>query len=394
MARRMKIVAAARAATALKALSSLLSGARETDVVGHLIGAGERSPLSGLATLPDLLVLHLEPEHLSDLAAMAEVPAAQRPILIVTGPTDNAEAMRLAMRVGARDFLPEPVRPADLLAAIDRIRNELPLERHARSGETTVFIGAAGGVGTSFVASTIGHLAVTESEQSAVLVDLDVQFAPLAHYLGLSAERGLIEALDAVDGLDEHALPGFMAQHRSGLHVIGTVSHSLVTASSISPQRLARLLGVLADSYQHVFIDSPHHLDALNTTAIGMARHVVLVMQQSVAQVRNAATLLQVLTRDLAVARSSIKLLVNRYDKRAAVSLDDIRSTLSLDSVFVVPSQYQPALGSIDSGVPLAEFDRNSSVGRALMDVLVELGGARKESSGLFRRLALFGRKD
>src|SRR5262245_17993367 len=130
---------------------------------------------------------------------------ASRPPLIVVGPPANAEAMRLAIRSGAQDFLVEPLQSAELIASLARVRREPRREAERAPGVIDVVVGAAGGVGASFIACNLAHLTVAAAERSCLLLDLDVNYAPLTHFLDLNPERGLIEALETVETLDEHA---------------------------------------------------------------------------------------------------------------------------------------------------------------------------------------------
>ena len=91
-----------------------------------------------------------------------------------------------------------------------------------------------------------------------LLLDLDVNAAPLASLLDLTPERGLPAALAEVESLDEHALPGYVAKHRSGLHLMGAPAKSLVSAKDLDPARFATLMGILAANYQHIVVDASH----------------------------------------------------------------------------------------------------------------------------------------
>src|SRR5262249_58186033 len=97
---------------------------------------------------------------------------------------------------------------ADLIAALRHVSAEVKKSSRADSaGNLHAVVGAAGGVGASFVAVNIARILAEESERAGapapMLVDMDLNFAPLAHYLDLHPERGLVQAIEAVDGLDD-----------------------------------------------------------------------------------------------------------------------------------------------------------------------------------------------
>ena len=391
--KQLKILVASRSQPALKALETCLKGRSELECTFRVISNGHTDPLHGVTQLPDVLLLRFDAEHLAELAALAEKDPATRPQLVVVGPPANAEAMRLAIRSGAKDFLVEPLDADELVAALGRLAREPRRDTDRANGVIDVVVGAAGGVGTSLIACNLAHLTVAAAQRSCVLVDLDVNYAPLAHFLDLNPERGLIEALEALETLDEHALQGYLSKHRSGLHVMGAVPKSVVLTKDLQAERLAKLLQVLTTQYQHVIVDSPHHIDTLNATVFGMARSILVVLEQAVLHVKNAARLLSILTKELALPRERIRIIVNRYSKRSAVELEDVQRALDCSTVVTVPNHYKLSLDSIDTAMPLFDLDKDAAVVRSLRDLQAELGGtARPGRTGLLGRLPLFAR--
>jgi pilus assembly protein CpaE len=379
-----KVLLTSRNPSALRALQHCLAQQSEFDAHVRLINNGHTDPLYGLSFAPDVVVLRFDAEHLAELAAWSDKNAASRPPLIVVGPAGQAEAMRLAIRSGAKDFLPEPVTPGDLIAALRHVRAEMnKLSGVDSSGNVYAVVGAAGGAGTSFVAVNSARLLADDSQRIAapapMLVDLDLNFAPLAHYLDLHPERGLLQAIEAVDALDEFALTGFGAKHRSGLRLLCGAGGPAVLSKDVPAEGLSKLIGILAANHPHVILDVPHVLDNLTATVFSLSTHVVLVLQQSLLHVHNAARLLQILKTELGVPAERIRVVVNRYQKDALVELDDIRRSLNADTILTVPSHYRSALESIDTGVPLCEIERNSAVVRALRQLVSALTG---EGSG------------
>ena len=390
-----RVLIASRAAAPLRALQQCLAGRSKYEVHARLISNGHTDPLHGVPFDPDLVVLRFDAEHLAELAAWNASHAAARPPLIVVGPAANAEAMRLAIRAGAKDFLAEPVAAADLVAVLDRVHAEFA-ETTRRSSATPAgalhaFVGAGGGAGTSFLATNVARMLALKTGRPGdwpVLIDMDLNFSPLLHYLDLHPERGLLQALDALTGLDEHALSGFLTSHRSGLRLLSNVHGPAVLSKDVSSEKLARLLELLVGHHDHVLVDAPHALDTLTATVFGIATHVVLVVQQSVLQVRNAVRLQQILRDELGVPTDRMRVVVNRYHKDALVQLDDVQRSLGEVEILTVPSHYRSALESTDTGVPLYDVDRDSTLVRALQKVAHTLAGTDdKPRSGLLSRV-------
>jgi pilus assembly protein CpaE len=388
-----KVLVTTRSAAALRALQASLGQERALSCTFRLIVNGHTDPMHGVDFVPDVLLLRFDTEHLAELSALAEQSPDQRPALVVIGPAGSADAARLAVRSGARDILFEPVRPEEILASLIRVGNEQRRTTEPSQGVIDSVIGAAGGVGASFIACNLAHLLVTSAKRSCLLLDLDTAYAPLAHFLDLKPARGLIEALEEVDTLDEHALKGYVSRHRSGLDVLSVVPEAEVLSHKPSPERLARLLQLLAAHYQHVVADVPHRIDAAGAAALGMSRNILIVLEQSVLHVKNAVKLIRVLTRELGVPRERIRIVINRYSRRSSVMLEDIERSLDCGKAVAVPNHYQQSIDSIDTAVPLFELDKAGPVVRSLLDLQADLVGVeRAQRGGLLSRISLFAR--
>src|SRR5262245_60114328 len=124
MTKTLKVLLASRSPEALKALTGALAGAPGLHCSTRLISNGHTDPLHGVHPSPDLLVLRFDASSLAELATLAQSSPDTRPPLIVVGPAGSPEAMRQAIRAGARDFLVEPLNADEFVAAVERLRHE------------------------------------------------------------------------------------------------------------------------------------------------------------------------------------------------------------------------------------------------------------------------------
>jgi pilus assembly protein CpaE len=85
------------------------------------------------------------------------------------------------------------------------------------------------------------------------------------------------------------------------------------------------------------------------------------------------------LRRDLAVSADRISIVVNRYDKDAPISADDIRSTLACPDLSIVPNDYRVVSECIATGRPLFDHARGAAITKAVMALETRLGGTAAE---------------
>ena len=388
MSKKLKVLLASRSAEALKRLEASLAGAQELSVNTRLISNGHADPLHGLHAIPDVLVLRFDVDSLAELAALAQSHPEHRPPLIVVGPAGNPDAMRLAIRSGARDFLAEPLNADELVASVERFRHEpRRSEMHRQPADVMVVLGAAGGVGTSFLSCNLAQAFAAQTGAGTLLMDMDVNSAPLTGFLDLNPERGLPGALTEVEYLDHHALAGYVTRHRSGLHLIGAPSKSTLFSRDLDQNRFASLMSIITERYRWVVVDAAHTLTELTATTLGMSKAVVLVVQQSVIQLRQAARTMRILFSEFGIQDDRITVVVNRYSKRAEVSLEDMQRTLAREKLVVLPNSFKSVSASIDGGLPLLDFEPASPVAKAIVDLQKDLCGTpRAEKTGLLRR--------
>ena len=110
-------------------------------------------------------------------------------------------------------------------------------------------------------------------------------------------------------------------------------------------------------------------------------------MEQSVAHVNNTAQLYRILTQQLGVTSERIVVVVNRYDKHAAVQPDMVVKAVGCREPFKLPNMYELALDSTNTAIPLFEMDADSSVTRGLLALCSHIHGTEPpEPNGLFRR--------
>lgn len=377
---RLKVLVASRNEAALGDLVREI-GAAGFDVTPRHVSNGHGDPLFGLTVVPDVLVLQVGAGGEADLTEVAGAAGPTRPPTIIIGPAGNTACMRLAMRSGARDYLEEPVPREELLRSLERIRRDVAGRERPREGVLFAVVSAKGGSGASFVAVNLAHIMAVTTEQRVALLDLDLQFCTLAQYLDVKQEHGLLQALDMADQLDGVALDAYMAKHKSGVSLLGVLEDEMVLARDVPLDRFVRLLDVAKGNYDRVVVDMPRQIDDVTAAVYERADRVLLVVQQELANLRDAARLRRILVRELGLPPEKLVIVVNRYDKNLQIELPDVKRALSAENqeLIVVPNHYRSVAESINVGVPMLDHARGSSVTRALQQLESRLVGANPE---------------
>ncbi len=363
--------------------------AERTDCVVHVrvINNGHIDPLHQLKTDPDIVFVRLSEQHWrQELDALEQRSSSGSPELVIVGDPNNGTLVRQAMRAGARDYLGEPVDGAELNETMKRITRDLYGSRGEQAA-ISAFINAGGGAGGSFLACNVAHIMATVSNLRVTLIDLDLMFGNLVQYFDLETQRDLREALEEADHLDSIALDTYTVKHQSGLRILSALEGQTHLFADTSSDGFYSLLDLLSAQCDRIIVDLPRQIDVLSAVALEKAEHIILVIQQSLIHVRSASRLLNILRLELGIPDERVIVVVNRFQKSAAVTQVDVEQTLKRKELIVIPNDYQNVIDSINAGIPMYEHSKGSGITAALMSLETTLGGYSQDvTKGRFAR--------
>jgi pilus assembly protein CpaE len=341
----------------------------------------------------DLALVCCRSGQSSLLEAIDALPEAHRPRVLVCGDLNSPEATRLLVRIGVVDLLPSTPTTPELQSAVRRALREVrTTDRSEREACVVSVFDASGGTSAPLIAGSLAHL-VAEASRKTLLIDLDLIYAPLAAMFGLNSTRGIVEAIRNVDSLDMTALEGYVVRHSSGLDLLTSVATGAIPPS-LNANEFSRVLALCQKRYEFIFIAANRWLDPLSIEAASASHHVLVVVSQSLTDVRLATRLRQLLTQSVGVPESVVRIILNRYSTRSPVKDAMISKVIGATPFAKIPEDGPLVRRSLDSGVPLAELDRHSPLTEALIALETQLTGAMPVApvSAVRRVFATFSR--
>jgi pilus assembly protein CpaE len=363
------IMVAGRFKPALETLEQLLKQYGGVDLTIKLISNGHSDPLYNVRKLPEILIYVIGENDHEGMAALIARPPVERPHTIVVGPNGDVSQFRSAMRAGARDYLTMPVVLEELATALDQIAQELQSQRTRKTADLFVVMNAKGGSGASVISTNLACIDRMERKNKTLLVDMDLQFGSIPSYLNLTPNNGLIKAIEDIEHLDAVAVDGIVLKHDGGLRVLAASQEEIILNEEIPQSRIASLFKLLAETYDEVVVDMPRHIDTLSSLILQHADKIVLVMEASLAHVRDAKRMLQILQNNQGLPRERIQIVVNRYDKGGSVRLSDIQEALRCDDIFTLPSDFRRVNDSVNLGTPLIDFASNAPITKSMKNL-------------------------
>ena len=233
-------------------------------------------------TGPDigLVAIDSDPEKGLDLVGRLTETSPDCAVLVVSSSNDGDLILRV-LRAGAKEYLNEPVRIEDLLAALGRI-SERRLghgDSKPRGSQVIAVAGAIGGVGTTSVAVNLGCSLAANPENSVALIDLDLCLGDADVFLDTIPDYTLVDVAQNVSRLDFALLKRSLTKHSSGLYLLPRPVR-LEDTGLITAEDLQRVIGLLKATFTHLILDLSKSYSAIDLIALEMADHLLLVTQR------------------------------------------------------------------------------------------------------------------
>jgi pilus assembly protein CpaE len=341
-------------------------------------------------THPDVIVVSLEEpvaRPLKSIEALT-IAAPETPVVVVSSLVDK-EYLRRAMVAGARDFLGHPLTQDELaktitsLVEVERKRKALSqdvLENGHRGDLIAVFSGK-GGVGKSTLATNLAVSMAIEAKQKqrVAIVDLDLLLGDVAIMLDVTPERTLADLVPLVDKLDPDLLRSFLHVHSSGTKVLCAPTR-VEDGESLNPERVRRVLDVMARTFDYVVVDLPRTFDDRVVTALDMANTILLVTSYDVPCLKSTKVVLDTL-RAWRYSEDKLKLVINHANRTNGFGPGEAERALDYPVFWKVPSDFAVANTS-NHGKPFVQGQPTTKLAQNLSGLGATLMGAHAEGKG------------
>ncbi len=332
-------------------------------------------------TKPDIgfIAMDSDPSRATELVAEV-VNSAPDCTLLVSSSTTDGRLILESMRAGAKEFLTEPLKPEDLMVALQRVKRQQTGsdDTTARGCQVISVAGATGGVGTSSIAVNLACTLAEKPGHTVVLIDLDIALGDVDVFLDTIPEYSLADIAQNYDRLDLTLLKKSLARHASGVHLLSRPVQ-LQDAQFITRESLQRIIGLLRTSFTHVVIDTSKGFGPLDFLAFEEADDVLMVTQLDLPCLRNVVRLMMVFN-DQPKLRDKIKIVVNRSGKENGhISLKKAQETIGSDIYWQIPNDYRVMVEVRNNGVPLIEQAPKATITQAICKLADALTGAEPQ---------------
>jgi pilus assembly protein CpaE len=289
---------------------------------------------------PEVLVVDITGEDapLAALHDLSEVVEPSTRVLVVGDRADMNFYRSLTRDLGVAEYLYKPLAKEMVARMFGPATLQRPVSSGALQGGRILAVsGACGGVGTTTISANLAWYLGEELKRHTLLFDPDIYTGNAAMMLGGRTGTGLRLALETPSRIDELFVERAAQPVTERLSVLAG-DEKVTELAEIAEGAGRALLAALRRRYNFVVADVPSSPVPVYRELLMLAHQRVLVMDPTLASMRNTLRLLALPTGPDQVRRAVVVL--NRLGQPGGLTRPQIEEALEMPVDVVIP--YQP----------------------------------------------------
>lgn len=348
---------------------------------------------------PDILILEMSDEPARDFEYLGRTKAAGGAReFFLTSKTASPDVLIQALRLGVKEFFPQPVNEADVRAALSRVRDREvspapTVSGPQRKGQIINVFGGKGGVGTTTIAVNLADsMARIEPQPAVALIDMNRLFGEIPLFLGMDHVFNWVDVSKNIARLDATYLSSILYRHRSGLRVLPSPDR-VDDTFMVTPQIIETLLRFMRTMFDFIVIDSGQSVDDISKMILRLSDKVLLVSVLSLPCLINVKKILNTFRNMGYPPEPNVELVVNRFERRSIISLKEAEESMGKKAFWIVPNDFQLSMNAVNQGKPLSLVDGNAEITKAIRDMAAAVAGRRQGDVKEKEKRAFLGMK-
>jgi pilus assembly protein CpaE len=352
-------------------------------------GIKEAIELYGGKKSPANLIIDISKSELamSDVARLIEVCSPNINIIAI-GPKNEVSLYRDLTKIGVYEYLLTPLFSEILERTLtSMLSGQSTVDGPAlKAGKIIACMGARGGVGTTFIASNLAAMLASEKHRRVVLVDLDPYFGTLSLNFDIKTNIGLSDAFENPARIDQTYIDRLLTPINERLFILGS-EVTLGEKINYKTEGLEELLKYLSKQFHYVIVDVPHFFNDFIYTMTLKANIVLLIMEASLANLRDAGRLLHFIHKEGKAQRSILTM--NKYSQyeKSELKINEFEKILNTKVNHTVLYNNLFPMDFLNRGEMMV--NEKNPVAQSIRNIMLDILGARQneEKSGWFNKL-------
>lgn len=341
---------------------------------------------------PSTLIVDVS-AHPQPVAALEDLAGVVEPdvrVLAIGDREDLGFYRQVTRGLGVLEYLFKPISATAVAQHFGPLVQRRPnLEWAMRGGRVLAVTGARGGAGATTVAVNLAWFLAKETARHSVLLDADLHCGTAGLMLGAQASPGLRIAIEHPNRVDELFVERSTTQVTERLHLLAA-EENLVEHPNCATGAAEKLIMTLRRRYNFIIMDVDFNDQQFNRDLLMLAHQRIIVMEPSLASVRDALRLLQLPGGPVQAHRPIIVL--NHLGRKGALTKDQVAEAMRVAPDVVIPD----LPGKLDTAATLGEpaITRSPTLRKAIIKLTSDMGTGRGEMPKPARRrwFGLFGK--
>ena len=363
-------------------------------------------PRASQETKPDLVIVGIGEPIARAIQTIQGVRSSlpDTPIIAYSASTDIA-IVRQVMHVGVKDLLAAPVKPGELLGAIDQVMRGIelgavtgfeakPAQKTSAGTVLTVF-GAKGGIGKTTIAVNVAAAIAKNTDNSVLVIDLDTRFGDVAIMLDIEPRFTVAQLAATAHTLERDTFKAALVKHDSGIYVLPSPKHPNEWRS-VEAADIKELIRFAARMFDYVILDTPGAFNDIVGTALEAATQVLVVTSVDMASIKDTSFILDLLESE-SFPSDRLMLTVNHANGANTIRAADIQRVLHHDVFWEIPHDSEVTLAT-QFGKPVVLAKPKSRAAVNLTQLAEKIAGkpqpVKQERKSLIRRLVPVGARN
>ena len=337
---------------------------------------------------PNVILMDINMPDMDGITAaeliVQAVPSAQ---VIMVSVQSEADYLRRAMLVGARDFVTKPFSADELISTIRRVHKTGLLRaqsapqpgsmtpgglpgpiRPKKEGRVVAVFGTKGGIGTSMIAVNLA-IGFSRNDHKVAVLDASLHFGDVGVLLNLQSTRSIADVSKVISDLDAELIETMLTPHSSGVKALLAPGRPEL-AELVTAEHLKAILTEMRSMFDYIIVDTARTLKDEVLAVLDNADRIVLLGTPDIPSIKNARTFFEV-AEALAYLPGKTLFVLNKMDRRSLISAKDIESHIKHPVSAQLPMDEVTAVSSINKGVPFVNDPRSKST--ALAQAVIQL---------------------
>ena len=285
--------------------------------------------------------------------------------MVVVGPADPKIILGVLHHCGAEEY----VNVDDLEPEFESV---LRRSQRVKRGKVIAVMSPSGGGGSTTLAVNLATVLAGKAARCG-LIDLNLSAGDAAAMLDMKPDHSIADFARNTHRIDLSLFSQLLSSHSSGIELLAAPL-DFDDIPDVTNEAVRTAITMARDQFPYVVVDLDQSCSSEQIEALKLADVILLVFQLDFISLRNVRRVVDYFTR-CGVAKTLIRLVVNRYGQTAEISPSQVETALKMKIDFYLPEDPKDINRAENTGVPVVVDRPRTKISRSINELAAEVNG-------------------